>query len=123
MASTANTVAFSVFLIVCSVFPVRGVSLLLGTTFANYVAGFWVIFAGLGLWYNNLNNAALIRIPPRVFELSPVRWEKADFKAVAKKMDASPVAIEEHLPPRTGRKYIMVGGVSSVFLFECVRRS
>jgi len=57
-----------------------------------------------------VNNAALSRIPPRILELSPVRWGKADFQAVAKKVDESPVVIEEHLPPKTGRKYIVVGG-------------
>ncbi|KAE9396469.1 hypothetical protein BT96DRAFT_111775 [Gymnopus androsaceus JB14] len=70
-----------------------------------------VFFTIIGtVWYCSVNNAALSRIPPRILELSPVRWGKADFQAVAKKVDESPVVIEEHLPPKTGRKYIVVGG-------------
>ncbi|KAE9396468.1 hypothetical protein BT96DRAFT_111764 [Gymnopus androsaceus JB14] len=72
---------------------------------------FWTIFfataVGFYLYakYCSVNNTALTRIPSRVLELSPVRWGKADFYAVAKKLDEAPVVIEEHLPPKTGRKY------------------
>ncbi|KAJ3732598.1 NAD(P)-binding protein [Lentinula guzmanii] len=60
--------------------------------------------------YISLNDAALTRIPLRVLSLPPVRWRKAEFEAVTEKMKECPPSIEEHLPPKTSRKYIVVGG-------------
>ncbi|KIK70223.1 hypothetical protein GYMLUDRAFT_34713 [Collybiopsis luxurians FD-317 M1] len=76
-----------------------------------YVISAAFISALLAVLYIFVNDAALARIPTRVLELtSSKRWSQADFEAVSKKLDENPVSIEDSLPPRTGRRYIVVGG-------------
>ncbi|KAF5390106.1 hypothetical protein D9757_003849 [Collybiopsis confluens] len=62
--------------------------------------------------YISINDAALGRIPTRVAEAAPEnkRWRKADFEEVSKRLDENPIRIEDALPPKTGRRYIVVGG-------------
>ncbi|KAF9061101.1 3-beta hydroxysteroid dehydrogenase/isomerase family-domain-containing protein [Rhodocollybia butyracea] len=60
--------------------------------------------------YCRLNGKSLARIPRRVLDLSPVRWDAKDFEAVKNKLDDYPVDIQQYLPPKTGRRYIVVGG-------------
>ncbi|KAF5390142.1 hypothetical protein D9757_003765 [Collybiopsis confluens] len=62
--------------------------------------------------YISINDAALGRIPTRVAEAAPAnkRWRTADFEEVSKRLDENPIRIEDALPPKTGRRYIVVGG-------------
>ncbi|KAF5344060.1 hypothetical protein D9757_015522 [Collybiopsis confluens] len=67
--------------------------------------------------YISINDAALGRIPTRVAEAAPAnkRWRTADFEEVSKRLDENPIRIEDALPPKTGRRYIVVGGLG-IFL-------
>ena len=59
------------------------------------------------------NDRRLIQIPPRALCLSPKRHTAVDVHAEAERLAASPpIDDTETIPPKTGRRYIVVGGVS-----------
>ena len=59
------------------------------------------------------NDRRLIQIPPRVLHLSSKRHTTLDVHAEAERLAAStPIEDTEKIPPKTGRRYIIVGGVS-----------
>ena len=59
------------------------------------------------------NDRRLIQIPPRALNLSPKRHTAVDVHAEAEKLATSPpIDDKEKIPPKTGRRYIIVGGVS-----------
>lgn len=69
----------------------------------------------LGL-YIRLNDQRLQVLPPELEKLSPKRLSLEDVRAEAKKLDSQEsIASKEVLPPKTGRRYIVVGGVSNAF--------
>ncbi|KAF8954915.1 NAD(P)-binding protein [Flammula alnicola] len=65
-------------------------------------------FILLGL-YIYQNDKALATIPQNVLSFSPKRCSPKDVRETAKKIANSPPK-EEALPPKTGRRYIVVGG-------------
>ena len=59
------------------------------------------------------NDRRLTRIPPPALYLSPKRTTAVDVHADAKRLATSPqIDDRESIPPKTGRRYIVVGGVS-----------
>ena len=59
------------------------------------------------------NDRRLIQTPPRALQLSPKRHTPLDVHAEAERLAASPpIEDTEKIPPKTGRRYIVVGGVS-----------
>lgn len=65
------------------------------------------------------NDRRLIRIPPRALYFSPKRHTAADTHAEAERLARSPpIDDTETIPPKTGRRYIVVGGVSCYINYE-----
>lgn len=59
------------------------------------------------------NDWRLTQIPPRVLYFSSKRHTPDDVYAEAERLaEAPPIEDMEHIPPKTGRRYIVVGGVS-----------
>jgi hypothetical protein len=59
------------------------------------------------------NDRRLTQIPPRVLYFSPKRHTADDVHAQAERLAAAPPIDDmEQIPPKTGRRYIIVGGVS-----------
>jgi hypothetical protein len=65
------------------------------------------------VFYIYWNDRRLIQIPPRALYFSPKRHTVVDIHAEAKRLATlPPIDDTEHIPPKTGRRYIVVGGVS-----------
>jgi hypothetical protein len=62
------------------------------------------------LLYIFLNDRKISRLPPEANAFTPHRLEPADVRATA--AEYIPTHIKNQLPPKTGRRYIVVGGVS-----------
>ncbi|KAF8656517.1 hypothetical protein AX16_002481 [Volvariella volvacea WC 439] len=60
--------------------------------------------------YITINDRKLKAIPPRVEALSPQRWTAEYVKKEAAKFAEGKRNIKYELPPKTGRRYIVVGG-------------
>lgn len=70
-------------------------------------------FASIGLLYLYIraNDAKIMRLPPEAATFSPKRWTEEDARQGAKEIREKPITIDGVLPPRTGRRYIVIGGV------------
>ncbi|KAJ7432891.1 3-beta hydroxysteroid dehydrogenase/isomerase family-domain-containing protein [Mycena galericulata] len=64
--------------------------------------------------YVRLNDHRLSRIPERVLALSPTRARVEDIRRGAAKLRDSPISIADQIPPKTRRRYIVVGGAGFV---------
>ncbi|KIJ14525.1 hypothetical protein PAXINDRAFT_78955 [Paxillus involutus ATCC 200175] len=64
--------------------------------------------------YGVLNDRKLSRLPPAAEALSPVRFTPQGVLAAAAALSEAPIAIHDFLPPKTGRRYIVVGGTGFV---------
>ncbi|KAG6901666.1 hypothetical protein C0995_009382 [Termitomyces sp. Mi166 len=74
-------------------------------------AGPVFIFFALVLYTAWLNNRRLLRLPEEVIALSPKRWTSGYVREAAAQLAKAPLlTINEQLPPKTGRRYIVVGG-------------
>lgn len=63
--------------------------------------------------YILLNDAKLTRTPPEALAISPERWTPEEVKQQHAAMVDGPASLfEGKLPPKTGRRYIVIGGVS-----------
>lgn len=62
-------------------------------------------------------NRAMNHVPEEARHLSPHRWTVDEVKAAYKKAVEDPVDVRKSLPPRQGRRYIVVGGSGGVLLF------
>ncbi|KAK7042387.1 3-beta hydroxysteroid dehydrogenase isomerase family [Favolaschia claudopus] len=60
--------------------------------------------------YIRLNDQRLTRIPEGALAVSPTRCTPEYARLVAAKVEKSPISISDQIPPRTGRRYIVVGG-------------
>lgn len=63
------------------------------------------------------NDQKLHRIPPRALTFSPSRSSTDDARLTARKHANSPGSVRDQLPPKTGRRYIVVGGVKMPLVF------
>ncbi|KAF9226322.1 NAD(P)-binding protein [Gyrodon lividus] len=68
------------------------------------------IVAFLGFLYAVLNDRKLSQLPPAAEALSPVRFTPQRVLAAAESLSKAPITIDDFLPPKTGRRYIIVGG-------------
>lgn len=81
-----------------------------------FMAWLWIaesisfLFALL-LLYIRLNDQRLTRIPHRALAFSPTRCTLEDVHLTAARLLESPISIIDQIPPKTGRRYIVVGGV------------
>ncbi|KAL4751872.1 hypothetical protein BDW72DRAFT_82436 [Aspergillus terricola var. indicus] len=66
--------------------------------------------AAIGFLYLNHVNNALYNVPEEARRLSPHRWTADQIKAAYKKAVQSPIDVTKSLPPKQGRRYIVVGG-------------
>ena len=61
-----------------------------------------------------LNDAKLTRLPPEALRISPERWSEEGIRECYASLKDGPTSLlNGQLPPRTGRRYIVVGGVSA----------
>ncbi|EJD05372.1 NAD-binding protein [Fomitiporia mediterranea MF3/22] len=79
-------------------------------------SSFLVVLAGLAaiiyvaLWYVQQNDRKLCAVPPAVANVASHHWSDEEIKAEYARIQANPIDIRSVLPPRTGRKYIVIGG-------------
>ena len=62
--------------------------------------------------YVKLNDSRLGRIPQRALQLSPKRVAPEDIPPLRKRLADENKSIDDQMPTKTGRRYIVVGGVS-----------
>lgn len=79
--------------------------------------GIWLlgILAAIPLFfylYIRKNDQSLTRLSSEVLAFSPTRYTPDMAHSAAKQLAEQPPSILDHLPPKTGRRYIVVGGVS-----------
>ena len=67
--------------------------------------------------YIRTNDAKITRLTPEAVELTPRRWTDEEVRKVASEpamlSPASSLFTPEELGPKTGRRYIVTGGVSA----------
>lgn len=63
--------------------------------------------------YVYTNDQKLVQIPPRALTFSPSRFSTEDALRAAEKYADSPRSVHDQLPTKTGRRYIVVGGVKT----------
>ena len=72
------------------------------------------IFVSLVFLYGYLNDRKLGKLPPEVeLVFSPTRVTPQMVRATAEALSKNPVIMKNFLPPKTGRRYIVIGGVCS----------
>ena len=65
-------------------------------------------------FYIRLNDRRLTQVPAGALIFSPKRCTSEDVRSFAAQLDESPpISMHDQLPPKTGRRYIVVGGVRS----------
>ncbi|KAJ7487813.1 3-beta hydroxysteroid dehydrogenase/isomerase family-domain-containing protein [Mycena latifolia] len=78
------------------------------------MAWLWVVwlllFPALLYVYIKLNDQRLTHIPKDALAFSPARCTPEDVHETAAQLLKSPISIVDQLPPKTGRRYIVVGG-------------
>ncbi|KAJ7695403.1 hypothetical protein B0H17DRAFT_1158898 [Mycena rosella] len=60
--------------------------------------------------YIQVNDRRLTHVPESALSFSPARWTLEDVHETAARLLESPISITDQIPPRTGRRYIVVGG-------------
>lgn len=73
------------------------------------VAAAATTFLGIALYLRHVERA-LGRDHPEALKASPKRYTDEDVLSVAKQLESAPVDVRPSLGPRTGRRYIVVGG-------------
>ena len=78
----------------------------------------WVWLLGLSAiplllyLYIRQNDKCLTRLTPEALAFSPTRYTEDVARTAAKRFAEHPISALDHIPPKTGRRYIVVGGVS-----------
>ena len=76
---------------------------------------FSLFIVSLVFLYGYLNDRKLKQLPPEAeLIFSPVRLTPQRVCAAAEALSTNPVVMKNFLPPKTGRRYIVVGGVCSL---------
>ena len=75
------------------------------------------ILAAIALLYLYIrtNDAKLMSLSPEAEAFSPHRLTAEDAYRTAARIAQSPITVDTVLPPPTGRRYIVIGGVSEPF--------
>ncbi|KAJ3515634.1 hypothetical protein NLJ89_g1630 [Agrocybe chaxingu] len=63
----------------------------------------------LGLWLWHMNKV-MTTVPPDALALSPHRWTVPEIRERAAQVTKQPLNTLPHLPPATGRRYVVIGG-------------
>lgn len=86
----------------------------------GFAGGVILLFAAILLvyLYGKLNDAKLTKVPPEVRAQASTDFSPENIRLTAARLKEFPVQIGNHLPPRTGRRYIVVGGVSESPYFD-----
>jgi hypothetical protein len=79
---------------------------------AFYIYVFLISTPILLYLYIRANDKALEQIPERALRFSPTRCLPKDVQETARRLEKAPVSIRDQIPPKTGRRYIVVGGVN-----------
>ena len=75
---------------------------------------FSLFIVSLVLLYGYLNDRKLKQLPPEAeLIFSPLRLTPQRVRATAEALSTNPVVMKNFLPQKTGRRYIVVGGVRS----------
>ena len=77
----------------------------------TWILGILVFFLLLSYVYIKHNDKRLGSLPPEALSFSPKRFTEDDARSAEKQLAESPVSVKDQLPPSTGRRYIVVGGV------------
>jgi hypothetical protein len=65
-------------------------------------------------------NSAMLSVPEEVRKISPRRWTKKELRDTYDRLKQTPIDFGKHLPPRLGRRYVVVGGSGqSLTLTRC----
>jgi len=62
--------------------------------------------------YIRQNDKGLTRLPPEALAFSPIRYTDDVALTAAKQFAENPISVLDQMPTQTGRRYIVVGGVS-----------
>jgi hypothetical protein len=62
--------------------------------------------------YIRHNDKALTRLAPEALAFSPTRYTPDIVRSTAKRLVEHPITVLDQIPTKTGRRYIVVGGVS-----------
>lgn len=77
----------------------------------------WIVLfltpLALFVFYVRKNDERITRIPNAALALSPTRCTPSHVKSMANHLADSPIANYDKLGSKTGRRYIIVGGVSA----------
>lgn len=68
-------------------------------------------------WYVRFLNRSFVEAPPEAIGLVQERWTQEQIRAAYKKAQESPTDVKPFLRPKTGRRYIVVGGAGNPTLF------
>ncbi|KAJ7757009.1 3-beta hydroxysteroid dehydrogenase/isomerase family-domain-containing protein [Mycena metata] len=79
------------------------------TRMEPWVVGLFLAVVLLFL-YIRLNDSRLTRIPDGALAFSPTRCTTEEIQTTAARLQATPISIVDQIPPKTGRRYIVVGG-------------
>ena len=66
--------------------------------------------AGVGFLYLDHVNRGMKAVPQDVRRLSPRRWTVGDIHAAYESAVTSPVDVNQSLPPKQNRRYVVIGG-------------
>jgi hypothetical protein len=76
---------------------------------------FGLFIVSLVFLYGYLNDRKLKQLPPEAeLIFSPARLTPQRVRAAAEALSTNPIVMKNFFPPKTGRRYIVVGGVCSV---------
>lgn len=62
-------------------------------------------------FYGKLNDAKLAKVPSQIRAQATCDFSPENIRLTAARLKESPLQISSRLPPRTGRRYVVVGGV------------
>jgi hypothetical protein len=68
--------------------------------------------------YAKLNDGKLSKVPPEIRAQATCDFSPENIRLTAARLKESPLQINSRLPPRTGRLYVVVGGVSKSPYFD-----
>ena len=79
----------------------------------DIAGGLILFFATLLLiyLYGKLNDTKLAKVPSEIRAQATSDFSPENIRLTAARLKESPLQINSRLPPRTGRRYVVVGGV------------
>jgi hypothetical protein len=66
--------------------------------------------------YVRVNDRGLSQLPPEARAFAPHRFTPHVVRETAERLSSSPKNVQDVLPAKTGRRYIVVGGVGSLIV-------